>query len=643
MTVSTTENVIEYVDGGPDFPIPYRFLRDEDIQVELTTPNGLTETLSAAQYSLVGAGSAGGGTMSSAYASGVLAVGGAILTVSRIMAPLQPIDLRNQGRYLAETQETGLDRLTMLIQQGINIASRALRRPVGKNYYDAQGRQIKNLGAPTEPQDATTKGYVDYADSEISSRVDALSAGLPGTNYAFPWSTITTQSTKVLTPGFTFASATLAINGQTQSYGRAYVVVNNTIVLAEAIPAGVEVSAVLGQSVVPSDLALKSDLAGQSGSSLIGFRQADAASVPMTVESKLRLATIAVEDFGAVDSLTGDSAAAFQAAVNSLPASGGVISARGATYRVDTAPNVGAKSIYWDFGPNTLITGAQTTFPRFATNGDCRPNGPYIRSQAAGPTIDGAASFGLAIESIQPATDTNNGYGALFLGAQLNADGVYSITSAFNAVATANPGSSGNIFGGEIDVATFADPGKGTQFGLLISGAGGNDITFGIRINRHGTAEKYLYGIAMVSARIGMFVDDSQGGLENGLVLGNPPARYGNNMIQAMQISNGGGVLLMQRKTNTSPTGNFISAINANNTQQLFAVDINGNVIAQRLEAPTARLTGAPVAQSAGQVAIGAQTSASASAGGIAPPAQVAGYLVMYIGATQFKVPYYAA
>ena len=253
MTVSTTESVVEYISGGPAFPIPYRFLQDSDIQAVLVDQVGNAETLVlGTQYTLSGAGTQNGGTLTSAYAASVLATPGGSLTISRVMIPVQPTDLRNQGRFLAETHEFVFDRLTMLVQQGIALASRALLRPWGKNYYDAQGRQIKNLGTPTAPNDATNKGYVDAADNEINSRIDSLSAGLPGTNHAFPWSTTTTQSTKTLTPGFTFASATLYLNGIAQTYGKSFAVSGNKIVLAEAIPAGTEVYAILGQNVVPS-------------------------------------------------------------------------------------------------------------------------------------------------------------------------------------------------------------------------------------------------------------------------------------------------------------------------------------------------------------------------------------------------------
>lgn len=167
MTVSTTDSVIEYVSGGPAFPIPYRFLQDSDIEAVLVKQDGTSETLTGAQYTLSGAGSQNGGTLTSAYAASVLATPGAVLTISRVMDAVQPTDLRNQGKFLAETHETVFDRLTMLIQQGFSILRRALLRPIGKAYYDAEARQIKNLGDPTENQDATTKKWVTYLISSI--------------------------------------------------------------------------------------------------------------------------------------------------------------------------------------------------------------------------------------------------------------------------------------------------------------------------------------------------------------------------------------------------------------------------------------------------------------------------------------------
>ncbi|MCE0931627.1 hypothetical protein [Pseudomonas monteilii] len=168
MTVSTTDSVIEYVSGGPAYPIPFRFLQNSDIQAVLVKQDGTSETLVlGTQYTLVGAGTQSGGTLTSGYAAGYLATAGASLTIARIMTPVQPTDLRNQGRFLAETHESVFDRLTMLIQQAIDGLSRALVRPYGKNYYDALNRQIKNLADPTLGQDAANKRYVQQQIADL--------------------------------------------------------------------------------------------------------------------------------------------------------------------------------------------------------------------------------------------------------------------------------------------------------------------------------------------------------------------------------------------------------------------------------------------------------------------------------------------
>ncbi|WP_280041934.1 hypothetical protein [Pseudomonas sp. Hg5Tf] len=171
MTVSTTDSVEEYVSGGPSFPISYRFLQNSDIEAVLVKQDGTSETLVlGTQYTLTGAGAQNGGTLTSSYASGVLATPGATLTISRVMDAVQPTDLRNQGRYFAETHENVFDRLTMLIQQGLAWTRRALVRPVGKDYYDAEGRRIANVGDPTANGDAVNKLSMEqYVASVIES------------------------------------------------------------------------------------------------------------------------------------------------------------------------------------------------------------------------------------------------------------------------------------------------------------------------------------------------------------------------------------------------------------------------------------------------------------------------------------------
>lgn len=253
MTVSTTDSQIDYSSGGPSFPIPFKFLRDEDIRPVLTLADGSQVTLvQNVQYALTGAGNENGGTLTSAYAQTALATAGTLLRISRVMAPTQETDLRNQGRYFAETHESAFDKLTMLVQQSLTGVANALSLNSLKNRWDFRGLRGVNAGNPIDPQDVTTKSYVDSSNAAQDTRIDSLSAGLPGTNYAFPWSTTTTTGTKTLTPGFEFSSAVLYINGIAQTYGKAFAVAGNQIILAEAIPAGSEVYAILGQNVVPT-------------------------------------------------------------------------------------------------------------------------------------------------------------------------------------------------------------------------------------------------------------------------------------------------------------------------------------------------------------------------------------------------------
>ncbi|KAF1071407.1 MAG: hypothetical protein GAK45_00535 [Pseudomonas citronellolis] len=184
MTVSTTDSEVVYVSGGPAYPIPYCFLQNSDIQAVLVKQDGTSETLTGAQYTLTGAGTQSGGTLTSAYAAGFLATPGAALAISRVMSLVQPTDLRNQGRFLAETHESVFDRLTMLIQQGFSILGRVLLRPIGKNDYDAEGRKITNLGDPVSPSDATPMSWVasivtSYYNQAIAY-AEALVAGVVG-------------------------------------------------------------------------------------------------------------------------------------------------------------------------------------------------------------------------------------------------------------------------------------------------------------------------------------------------------------------------------------------------------------------------------------------------------------------------------
>lgn len=175
MTVSSSASNAEFPGNGTTtvFPLPFRFFDNDDITAYLLNDSTGDETALSLgiNYTLVGAGEPEvDGNPLSTLTMLVAPASGFTLVVERIMDPVQETDIINQARFFPEIHENVFDRIIMLIQQGFSGLSRALVRPVGKNYYDAEGRQIKNLANPTDPQDAATQLSVQqYVGSVINS------------------------------------------------------------------------------------------------------------------------------------------------------------------------------------------------------------------------------------------------------------------------------------------------------------------------------------------------------------------------------------------------------------------------------------------------------------------------------------------
>lgn len=161
MTVSTEVNENTYTGNGTTtvFPYQFRIFKKSDLVVQVIDLDENVTTLTLdTNYTVTGAGGYRGGnvTLMTPLASGWR------ISIVRELEITQDTDLRNQGKFFAETHEDVFDRLTMLIQQVLRRFGLALRKPSGiANYYDALGNKIRNLGNPTQAQDAATKGYVD--------------------------------------------------------------------------------------------------------------------------------------------------------------------------------------------------------------------------------------------------------------------------------------------------------------------------------------------------------------------------------------------------------------------------------------------------------------------------------------------------
>lgn len=107
------------------------------------------------------------------------------------------------------------------------------------------GFKITNLGDGTEPGDAVNKGQLD----EVDTRVTQLEQTWIVPSSSYPWFTNTTEETDVLVPGYIFTKAAVYINGVCQTPGYSYEVVDNTIMLADPVPAGTHIMARLGEDV----------------------------------------------------------------------------------------------------------------------------------------------------------------------------------------------------------------------------------------------------------------------------------------------------------------------------------------------------------------------------------------------------------
>ena len=161
MTVSTEVNHNEYTGNGvtTTFPYAFRIFQASDLLVTTSDSDGVLRTLVLnTDYTVSGVGAYYGGHI---VLNKPLSTGWRI-SIERSLAVVQETDLRNQGRFFAETHESAFDYLTMIIQQCFAWTRLALKKPnILAKYYDAKNNRISNLANGNSRNDAVNKGYVD--------------------------------------------------------------------------------------------------------------------------------------------------------------------------------------------------------------------------------------------------------------------------------------------------------------------------------------------------------------------------------------------------------------------------------------------------------------------------------------------------
>ncbi len=186
MTVSSQTARADYNGNGitDDFAVPFRFLENGQLRVLRTVvATGISTTLTLDAggpdgYTVSGAGVPSGGMVSTNSAPAI----GTTLSILRNVPVTQEIDYLANDPFPAETHERGLDKLTMIVQQQIEVTERAVVlppatfgvstqlpavEPLKLLRWSADGTRLEN-GTPPEIATVAPGAVVDATVSPIA-------------------------------------------------------------------------------------------------------------------------------------------------------------------------------------------------------------------------------------------------------------------------------------------------------------------------------------------------------------------------------------------------------------------------------------------------------------------------------------------
>jgi len=213
MTVSSTSSRVVYQGNGSTtaFPFAFKVQQAADLVVIYTDTTGTDFTLSPSQYTASGFGLDAGGTVTYPLTGSPIA-SGTQLTIQRIVSPTQPTSISNQGAMWPQVIEAALDRLTFIVQQFLDTASRALKvSPTDGDSLNPlpnatqRANSILGFDSSGQPYAATLTGSLVGisnwlatnflpADSASAARAVLGAAGLVDNNVFTGTNTFPTQS-----------------------------------------------------------------------------------------------------------------------------------------------------------------------------------------------------------------------------------------------------------------------------------------------------------------------------------------------------------------------------------------------------------------------------------------------------------------
>lgn len=175
MTLSTQTSKTSYTGNGATcvFPVPFPFLRKDDIKVLLRQDGAELPLLPGTHYSLEGAGDPSGGSLALSEPPAT----GQTLVVYRAPAIVQEVNYVENAAFPAETHEAALDLLTMICQALDEKLGRAVLYPVSTPQEDIRDSRAFLL-ASESARDATLAAATQAGTSAIMAEDQATLAGV---------------------------------------------------------------------------------------------------------------------------------------------------------------------------------------------------------------------------------------------------------------------------------------------------------------------------------------------------------------------------------------------------------------------------------------------------------------------------------